>query len=407
MENLLSRADQKLTMIMKHASTGLAELDSDGNINSLNLKGHSLLKPILIANNLSACNIFPILDIIAPTLGDKIRNYDGEYGSIATNELQNFSLSFGEETVERHFTFTITKVFENCIIVDFDDVTESTLKEKAIMQLLADKAVAQGRYEIASNVLHDIGNAVVGFGSYLNRIKRSLEHDNGDNLQRLAMFFTAQQPVLTSVMGEVKAGAVVNMLTGITDVQRKNHDEIAKSVKEQFNIINHIQEILNIQRQYLNGHSTLEKRPTNLRAIINDCMSMLYASIEKRAIGISINIPEVLPEIKADRTKLMQVILNILKNSIEAIDINAEEKHISIAVKVKEGAIALQIKDTGHGFDEETGKKLFIRGFTTKASGTGLGLNNCKVIIESHEGTIRLSSDGFGKGTLTIIEFKI
>ena len=407
MENLLSRADQKLTMIMKHASIGLAELDSDGNINSLNLKGQSLLKPILIANNLPADNIFPVLDMIAPILGDKVRSFDGECGSIVTNEIQSFSLSFGEETVERHFTFTITKVFENCIIVDFDDVTESTLKEKAIMQLLADKAVAQGKYEIASNVLHDIGNAVVGFGSYLNRIKRSLEYNNGDNLQRLAMFFTAQQPVLTSVIGEVKAGAVVNMLTGITDAQKKNHDEIGKSVKEQFNIINHIQEILNIQRQYLNGHSTVEKRPTNLRAIINDCMSMLYASIEKRAIGISINIPEVLPEIKADRTKLMQVILNILKNSIEAIDINAEEKHISIAVKAKEGAIAVQIKDTGHGFDEETGKKLFIRGFTTKASGTGLGLNNCKVIIESHQGTIRLSSDGFGKGTLTIIEFKI
>jgi signal transduction histidine kinase len=103
----------------------------------------------------------------------------------------------------------------------------------------------------------------------------------------------------------------------------------------------------------------------------------------------------------------MQVVLNILKNSIEAIDINAEEKHISIVVKVNNETISVKVQDSGHGFDEETGRKLFIRGFTTKASGTGLGLNNCKTIIESHEGTIEITSDGFGKGALTILEFKI
>jgi signal transduction histidine kinase len=407
MENLLSRADQKLTMIMKHAPMGVAEIDKSGDITSLNLKGETLIKPILIANNLDGNNLFAILNCIAPSIVDKIKNSRNEAGNIITNELHCFTLSFGEENVERHFSFNVTKIFSDCTIVGFDDITESRLKEKAIMELIADKAVAQGKYEIASNVLHDIGNAVVGFGSYLNRIKRSLEHNYPVNLQKLTGFFTAQQPVLTTVIGEVKASAVVNMLSGITDSQKKNQEEINKSVKEQFNIINHIQEILNIQRQYLNGHSTLERRPTNLCAIINDCMSMLYASIEKRAISVSINIPEKLPDMRADRTKLMQVILNILKNSIEAIDVNAEEKHISITVKVNNDFIKVQVQDTGHGFDAETGKKLFVRGFTTKAAGTGLGLNNCRIIIESHEGTIGITSDGFGKGALTTIEFKI
>jgi signal transduction histidine kinase len=96
-----------------------------------------------------------------------------------------------------------------------------------------------------------------------------------------------------------------------------------------------------------------------------------------------------------------------LKNSIEAIDVNAEEKRISISAKTKDNSVLIQVKDTGHGFDEETGKKLFVRGFTTKASGTGLGLNNCRIIIESHEGTIAITSEGFGKGALTTIEFKI
>jgi signal transduction histidine kinase len=247
----------------------------------------------------------------------------------------------------------------------------------------------------------------VGFGSYINRIKRILEHSSPENLQKLSEFFSTQQPALATVFGEAKAVAIMNMLYGITESQKKSQENISKSIKEQTNIINHIQEILNIQRQYLNGHTTLEKKPTDLRNIIQDCMSMLYASIEKRAITISIDVPNGLPQINADRTRLMQVLLNILKNGIEAIDINSQQKHISIRVKSKNDLLILEVEDTGHGFDKTTGEQLFVRGFTTKASGTGLGLSNCKSILESHEGAIHISSEGFGKGAVTTVQFKI
>jgi len=407
MENQLNRADLKLALIMKHASTGLAEIDRSGKISSINLRGEELLKPILIAKNINGENFYTILNSIAPAISNKIKNFPAKAGNILANELHSFKLSFGEENVERHFNFTVTKIFSDCIIVDFDDITKNLLKEKAITELVAEKAVAQGKYEIASNVLHDIGNALVGFGSYINRIKRSLDHADPENLQKLNSFFSLQQPALRSIVGEAKAGAIVSMLSGISESQRKNKEEISKSITEQLNIINHIREMLHIQKQYLNGHSAFERKPVNLRAIINDCILMLYASMEKRQVCLSINVPDKLPDIQADRTRLMQVILNILKNSIEAIDINAEEKKITISVKIKQDLLSLLIADTGHGFDKLTGKELFTRGFTTKASGTGLGLSNCKAIIESHEGTIGIASDGFGKGTVTTIELKL
>jgi nitrogen fixation/metabolism regulation signal transduction histidine kinase len=103
----------------------------------------------------------------------------------------------------------------------------------------------------------------------------------------------------------------------------------------------------------------------------------------------------------------MQVIMNILKNSIEAIDNNAAEKIISIRLYPEEGFLILEIEDTGNGFDTETAGRIFGRGFTTKLSGTGLGLQHCRGIIESHAGTISLSSRGVGKGAITQIKFKI
>ncbi len=278
--------------------------------------------------------------------------------------------------------------------------------ERQVASLL-DKAVAQGKYEIASDVMHDIGNAVVGFGSYLTRIRRLLEQDSPENLQNLAGFFETQQPALAAAIGETKAGAVIKMLRGISETHKTNQDEMRKSMTEQLNIIAHIQEILNIQRQYITGHETQERKPVNLRNIINDSLSMLFATIDKMAIAVSLNVPPELPIIKGDRTRLMQALLNVLKNSIEAIDPNAKEKTIALNAYRLDGHLVVQVKDSGNGFDKSTAERLFSRGFSTKFSGSGLGLYNCRVIVESHKGTINITSDGPGKGALATIGFKI
>jgi signal transduction histidine kinase len=406
MENQV-RTEHKLTMIMKHVPVGLAEIDKTGRIIHLNLKGESYLKPIFIVTDTSHDNLFPVLDYIAPSITERINTTTDDAGHILTNELHSFELCLGGEKVERHFNFTVIKVFTDCITVAFDDVTRHHQKVQAIQQLQSDKAVMQGKFEIASNILHDIGNAVVGFGSYMGRIRRSLDQNKPENLQKLAGFFAAQQTALVSILGDAKATAVVNMLNSMTESQKTSFEEMSKSLSEQQNIITHIQDILQVQRQYVNGNDSVEKKPVRLRNVIDDCMSMLYASIEKRNIRVTLSIPEELPVIEGDRTRLMQVILNIIKNSIEAIDITATEKSICISALADDGALVLTIKDNGHGFDSKTGQQLFQRGFTTKASGSGLGLDHCRFIIENHGGTIQLTSDGFGKGSLTTIKFTI
>jgi signal transduction histidine kinase len=407
MENHYARIEQKLSMIMQHAGTGIAEIDKGGKIIHLNPKGEALLKPVLIANDIKGNNLYIILEHIAPKVAQKIKDTSDDAGLIVSNESHRFFLSFAGEEIERHYNFTVAKMFADCIIVGFDDFTQRRQRDRAIQELISDRAVMQGKFEIASNILHDIGNAMVGFGSYITRIKRSLEQNNLENLQKLVDFFEKQQSNMSTVIGEAKAEAVVKMLGSITDGQKQNRDELNKSIVEQLRIITHIQEILNIQRQYANGHESNERNPVKLKSIINDCMSMLFASLEKRGIAVSVDVPDKLPVVNGDRTRLMQVVLNILKNSIEAIDINAEEKRIAISVTTGEGSLALRIRDNGHGFDEATGHKLFERGFTTKASGSGLGLNSCKAIIEGHDGTITMASEGFGKGATTTINFKI
>jgi len=63
--------------------------------------------------------------------------------------------------------------------------------------------------------------------------------------------------------------------------------------------------------------------------------------------------------------------------------------------------------DNGQGFDAKTAELFFVRGFTTKKNGTGLGLYNCRAIIESHAGSFEIKSDGPGCGAVSTIRFAV
>ena len=269
-----------------------------------------------------------------------------------------------------------------------------------------EKAIAQGKFEIASEFLHDIGNAMVGLGSHLTRINRVVDQNTLNNIKSLTVFLKTHQPAIAEAVGPQKAAALISVTEGIEKAQSDNSAEIHKSIDELMHIITHIQEILNIQRQLVRGHKgSHERKPVNLENIIYDCRSMLFASIDKKNVRFNINIQPGAYVIKGDHTKLMQVLLNILKNSVEAINIDASEKNISIDMNQYNNVIELNIADNGQGFDAKTAELFFVRGFTTKKNGTGLGLYNCRTIIESHSGTFEIKSDGPGMGSVSTIRF--
>jgi signal transduction histidine kinase len=403
MEQEISPSEHKLRSIMQHAPIGLIEIEDSGKIISINFMGKKLLDPISKEALVEGASLFPSLNTVSPDLILRISSFSEPAGLVVLNQLYSFTDASGEP---KHYQVTVTKMFKDCLIVSVEDMTEKLKEEQALKIAQQDKAVAQGKYEIASEVIHDIGNAVVGFGSYLTRINRMLEQYNQGNLQKVAAFLKQQQAPIAGAIGEPKAAALIDMLEGISRSLNESQTELQGSITEQLQIISHIQDILNIQRQYVTGHQSQERKLVNLKDIINDCRSMVLANIEKKGITLSVNLPPRPVEIKGDRTKLMQVLINILKNSLEAIDFETAEKRIDIELIDADTTVKLSITDTGKGFNEETAKHLYDRGYTTKSTGTGLGLYNCKNILESHAGSIAIHSNGIDKGSKTVIEFK-
>jgi len=386
---------------------GLIETDANGVILQMNAKSIQLLLPQFFSRGLSGDNLNLLLEQVAPELLRTVQQAPPSSSNLINQQRHALLFQGSEGTQERHFIFTVNRLDAQSFMYIFDDITDLYLKEKELNQILQDKAVEQSKFEVAVGVLHDIGNAVVGFGSYVTRIKRRVMQNETGTLEKLKDFFEKNQSALGSALGEKKAAAVRDLLNGVIISQQGYVNDIKSDIEDQMKIISHVQEILSIQRQYVVGQSS-ERLPVNIRSVVNDSVAMLFGSMEKKNISFRLDAPAVLPKLKGDRTRLMQVFLNLIKNSVDAFNgTESDHKEVSVLVSVTTDQLLVEVRDNGIGFDSETAARLFTRGFTTKAEGTGLGLDNCKKIIEAHNGELNITSEGPGKGAVSSVLFHL
>jgi nitrogen fixation/metabolism regulation signal transduction histidine kinase len=137
----------------------------------------------------------------------------------------------------------------------------------------------------------------------------------------------------------------------------------------------------------------------------------MAGSLNKREVKVDFSVQGRKLNISGDQTRLIRVFLNIIKNICEAFDeLELEKARILDVTVVKDEdnkEIVITFADNAVGLDPQILQEVFARGFTTKAHGLGIGLHECRSIIESHGGSIAMKSMGKNKGTTTIIRFPV
>jgi len=150
-----------------------------------------------------------------------------------------------------------------------------------------------------------------------------------------------------------------------------------------------------------------KKRPENIVQIIEDVLTLVQVELEQDDSKITLikDYKVKSLDVSLDPDLFQQVLLNIVKNAVEAMDY-CGELTVGIKLKKKTDQVEISIKDSGTGIEEEYKKKLFLPFFTTKADGTGLGLSIVKKIVDSHSGEITVDSEG-DRGTTFRISLPI
>ena len=131
---------------------------------------------------------------------------------------------------------------------------------------------------------------------------------------------------------------------------------------------------------------------------------MFRPEFEKRNIKFKLQIDSESQVIRADRNQVQQVLLNLVKNSMEALE-SIKDPMLMIRSFREEDQIVVLISDNGTGIDPEIIDEIFVPFYTTKPQGSGIGLSLARQVMRMHGGNIRITS-GKGEGTMVYLDFQ-
>jgi two-component system NtrC family sensor kinase len=151
--------------------------------------------------------------------------------------------------------------------------------------------------------------------------------------------------------------------------------------------------------------STGEQRPVDLNAVVTETLLLVGKSMSTDNVRIATELDPDLPRIVGDANALQQVLLNLLTNAREAMT-GSGEIRVTTERDVARGQLRLVVSDTGPGIPPEHLPHLFEPFYTTKPSGTGLGLAVSYGIVQNHSGTINVQSTP-GQGATFILTFPV
>jgi signal transduction histidine kinase len=147
-----------------------------------------------------------------------------------------------------------------------------------------------------------------------------------------------------------------------------------------------------------------DKRAVSVAMLFENTITLIKSEPENEQVQIIREVTPVDLEIVADKKQIAQVLINLLKNSIEALK-NKPDGKITIRSELNtNGRALITITDNGPGINEELMDKIFIPFFTTKENGSGIGLSLSRQIMQMHGGSLKLISTP-GKLTQAVLEF--
>lgn len=187
-------------------------------------------------------------------------------------------------------------------------------------------------------------------------------------------------------------GTPMNVILGRAEylLQRTTDEGVKKGLAT---IVTQVERITKVMNQLLAfaRRRTPERRAVDLSEIVEDSLEMFQERIARSRIMVEKAVEADLPPVHADRDQFIQVLINLVMNSLHAMQ---EGGRLKLSLAREDNHVCLGVSDTGHGMAEEICSKIFDPFFTTKdfGQGTGLGLTVVKGIIEEHGGTITVES---------------
>jgi C4-dicarboxylate-specific signal transduction histidine kinase len=170
------------------------------------------------------------------------------------------------------------------------------------------------------------------------------------------------------------------------DEAQDNFENVVKQARR-------AEDILDSVRGLFNGSAN--QAPILVEDVVEQVLKLLAHDLQASGVPVQKDYASVRLRVMADPVRLQQVVLNLVKNAIDAMDAQAPStRRLAVTTRRQENSIVLQVDDSGPGIAAGAHDRIFDPFFTTKPNGMGLGLAICRQIVEAHGGSLILAKSG-------------
>lgn len=265
-----------------------------------------------------------------------------------------------------------------------------------------------GKAEIATDVLHNVGNALNSVNVGVNLIAFTIRDSKIRSLKRAVDLLHEQGDNLARFLTKDERGRVLpSYLYEVTQSLLAERDKIVAELELLAKHVEHINAVVATQQKYARVCHVTED--VSLVELLGDIEELMGGTLARHEIEIVRHYEDV-PPVQSDRQRLMQVVLNVIKNAIDSLKLAHASGQGRLELRIAprgDNRVVIEISDNGVGISPENLIKVFSHGFTTKKDGHGFGLHSCGNIMQELGGAITVRSEGLNQGATFTLEIPL
>jgi signal transduction histidine kinase len=260
-----------------------------------------------------------------------------------------------------------------------------------------------GMAEVASSVLHNVGNVLNSVNVSANLLDERLRTSRASGLARVVAMLEEQGDQLGSFIASDDRGKrlptyLAQLSSQLLADRETALNELASLVKS----VEHIKDIVRMQQTYATHGGVVES--VAVADLVNDSVRLNAEAFSRHKVTLACEFEEV-PDIKVDKHRVLQILVNLIRNAKYACeDSGRSDKRITIRVTRCALGVAIAVVDNGVGIPTENMTRIFSHGFTTRPGGHGFGLHSAALAAQELKGSLGVASDGPGCGATFRLE---
>jgi signal transduction histidine kinase len=286
---------------------------------------------------------------------------------------------------------------------DVTALKEAEEKLELMHRQLLDASRHAGMAEVATGVLHNVGNVLNSVNVSATLISDKVRHTKAANVAKLATLFSDHKSDLADFLtADARGKMIPEYLVTLAESLAAEQDTLITELADLRKNIEHIKDIVSMQQSYARTSGVIET--ISVTEMVEDVLRLNAISLASHDI-VTLCDYQARPVITTDRHKVVQILINLLRNAKHSCnDSGRTDKKVTVRVTDDHRHIRIAVVDNGVGIPPENLSRIFNHGFTTRKDGHGFGLHSGALAAKELGGSLTAQSEGPGCGATFILE---